>query len=126
DQRIAVGIRNVRQNQHSDRAATGDTVRGGRRTSDRGHVVIVFVRADINHAADDARESALVGGGSVRVVARVQRGAAAEQRVGKGGAAVVLQRADFERRSGDVKPVIRSWRNDSIGRAEQIKTAGGR
>ena len=55
-----------------------------------------------DHAADDPGKAALVDGESICVVARVNGGAAAEQRVREGRPAVVLQRTKSKRRGGYV------------------------
>ena len=72
-------------------------------------------RADVNQAIDDARESraALIGcesrGGCRVRIARADRGAAAEQGLGFGGPAVVLQGAQPGREGEAVVPVRSPW-----------------
>src|SRR5207245_7998723 len=69
----------------------------------------------------DPRESTLVGGRSTCVVAGVDGWTAAEQRVGEGRPAVVLQRPQLKGCGADVELIAESRADRTTRRADQVE-----
>src|SRR5439155_19096865 len=76
-----------------------------------------LIRPDVDHAVrwENSGEATLVEIRSVGVASRINRWTAAEQRMGKSGAAVVLQRTKFQLCGGDVEAMTGPRDNGGIG-----------
>src|SRR5207302_1231112 len=83
-----------------------------------------LISAYVNSSAHDSRKTALVGGRSVGVVAGVNPRAAAQQRVGKSGTAVVLQRAKVQVCCREIDLIIRVQRDRTVGRTKKVEAVG--
>src|SRR5438128_7904284 len=84
-----------------------------------------FIGPDVDHAVrwENSGEATLVEVRSVGVASRINRWTAAEQRMGKSGAAVVLQRTQLQLCGGDVEPIAGPRNNGGIGGADQVEPA---
>src|SRR6266487_1257047 len=123
-QRIATGIGDIRRDSRGRSAGRGAIQCDRAGTNDGGSCVTILVRADVNDSAHDPRESALVGGRSIRVVAGVDGWTAAEQCVGEGRPAVVLQRPQLKGCGTDVELIAEFRGNRTTRGAKQVEAIG--
>src|SRR5439155_17886148 len=98
---------------------------GGSWTEHSGSGVAVFIRSDVDHAADNSRKATLVRLWSIGVVARIYGRTAAEECVRKREAAVVLQRTQLQLRARHIEPVVWPRRNQDVRPANQVEATGG-